>query len=107
MSLALDGMSIQPHLAYVEYDDYIKGFEELDCSHNSSGNVADQTVVFSVRGLFSKWKMEIGFFHIRHSFKSCHLTRLMKMALNHLAHVGLKVRTIEYLFFQLSKRKCA
>lgn len=55
VSLGMDAMAINPFLVYAENTDKIKGYEDTN-NQTISSNVADQTLVLSIRGLCSHWK---------------------------------------------------
>lgn len=67
--MAFDEMAIKDNLEYNKKLDIIEGFEDLGFLGRSAKK-ATQALVFSIRGLYGKWKMPISYF-----FSSNSITR--------------------------------
>jgi hypothetical protein len=76
----MDAMAIHPSIHYIEKSDKIKGYEDTgDGSHSSE--VADQTLVLSIRGLHRHWKQVLSRLCVKIYFMECYHTRDTKRTL--------------------------
>jgi len=62
--VTFDSMSLRSSLKYLENDDTIVGFVDLDAFGSSKGEVAKNVLQFMVRGISSHWKQPVGHFFI-------------------------------------------
>ena len=80
-SLLLDEVSLKEGLTYNETDDLIVGLEDFAFLGRTK-EVANQALVFMVRGIASNWKQPLFYFLARDQTKSPNLTILVKECIN-------------------------
>ena len=68
--VTFDSMSLRSSLKYLENDDHIAGFVDLDEFGASKGEVAKNALQFMVCGICSHWKQPV-LFHRECSFTKC------------------------------------
>ena len=93
VALVYDEMTLKTDLIYNHGLDKIEGFEDL--GHlGTSQYVADNALVFMVRGLLSKWKQPLAYFLTTGTVKSDQLQQLTRKCLDQLEEIGLHVKVI-------------
>ena len=60
--ISFDEMQLRAKLTYLRGEDRVEGFEDFG-SFGRTGRFADHALVFMVRGISSRWKQPIGYFH--------------------------------------------
>ena len=91
--LCLDEMYIRKHLSYNKKYDLIEGYENYGCSvqHKEEPKLADNALVFMVRGLCVNWKQPIGYFFSSRGTPASVLKVLLLEACTKLAEAGLSL----------------
>ena len=92
-TLIIDETSIKSHLQRHSRKDYIIGFEDYGNS-NRTRNVASNVLVFMLRGIASKWKLQLAFFFTTTSCKAAQLNNLLFECLDKVTSIGLNVVAI-------------
>ena len=92
-SLLLDEVALKEGLYYNVKTDTIEGLEDFG-NLGRTHSVANQGLVFMVRGIASNWKQPIGFFLSRNATSGETLTILVQECLRKLYSIGLKVKTV-------------
>jgi hypothetical protein len=67
-TVCFDEISIKECLEFSKHYDFIKGFEDFGHLGRSS-NVANTSLVFMARGIFSPWKIPIAYYLVRSAVK--------------------------------------
>ena len=91
--LVFDEMAVKTGLSYDKSEDCIAGVEDFG-ELGKTKLLADQALVFMVRGLASKWKQCIGYFYSSGPIKAETLQCLTLKAIEKLATAGFKVRAL-------------
>jgi hypothetical protein len=92
--LTFDGMSLRSSLKYLEHDDRIIGFEDLDSFGSNSPNVAKSALQFMVRGVSTRWKQPVGHFFTGNSIGAETLKLMVQAIVSKLEEFDLKVATV-------------
>ena len=88
--LSFDEMSIKPRLVYNSTDDKVEGFEDVGAMGRTE-RVANQALVYMVRGLTKKWKLPIGYFLNAGPAPARVMKPLLTSAVRQLRQAGLTV----------------
>lgn len=91
--LLFDEITIKKGISYNRYHDYIEGYEDLS-SIGRKPLYGSQALVLMVRGLLYKWKIPISYYISAQSVTSSNLNLIIKLALEKLFKIGLKIRVI-------------
>lgn len=91
--ICFDEMSIMTQLDYSKKYDFIEGFEDLGGGHRSN-KTAKYTLMFVVRGLYSKWKIPVAYFLSDSNVKADSLQLLVKAVIHKLFDNGLLPKTV-------------
>lgn len=86
-------MSIMTQLDYSKKYDFIEGFEDLGGGPRTN-KTAKHTLVFVVRGLYSKWKIPVAYFLSNYNVKADSLQLLVKAVINKLFDNGLLPKAV-------------
>ena len=92
-SLLLDEMSIKANLSYDQSHDKIAGFEDYG-EFGSGKQIANNALVFMVKGIAKKWKQPIAYFLSKNAASAEQLQTLISVAIEKLNSIGLHVRVI-------------
>jgi len=92
--VTFDGMSLRSSLKYLEHDDRIVGFEDLNSFGGSSTDAAKQALQFMVRGISTRWKQPVGHFFTGTSVNADVLKAMVLTLLTKLEAIGLRVAAI-------------
>jgi hypothetical protein len=92
-TLVFDEMKIKSYLEYNKSLDRVEGFEDLGFLGRKKC-LGQQAMVFCARGLYSSWKMPLGYFIIHSSMKFTDLKVILIRCIENLFDVGLKVCAI-------------
>ncbi|KAL4127222.1 hypothetical protein QTP88_011412 [Uroleucon formosanum] len=91
--VCFDEISIKECLEFSKHYDFIKGFENFGHLGRSS-NVANTSLVFMARGIFSPWKIPIAYYLVRSAVKHGMLKDLIVYVLRTLLEAGLHPKII-------------
>ena len=89
-SLMFDEMSLRENMHFNRQFDCIEGFEDY-ANHGRTRNVANQALVFMVRGLRLKWKQPVAFYFSHNNTRSEILKQLLLDVLTACQDAGLTV----------------
>ena len=92
--VTFDSMSLRSSLKYLEHDDRIVGFEDLDTFRDPSTDAAKQALQFMVRGISTRWKQPVGHFFTGTSVNANVLKSMIITLLTKLESIGLRVAAI-------------
>src|SRR5829696_8575212 len=85
--LTFDAMAVQPSIRYSESEDEIKGLEGGSGEDEKGEGMANQMLVFMLRGTHARWKQPIGYFMVSHSLTRERYMELIIEGL-HVSHVA-------------------
>ena len=91
--LLYDEMSLKCSLSYNTYMDCVEGLEDYGAI-GKTRFMANNALVFMVRGLANKWKQCIGYFLSSGPTKGDSLQYLTRQAIDKLSSIGLRVRVV-------------
>ena len=94
VTLSLDGMTIQEGIVYHKHDDSLHGFVNYGGYAPESHTVANQGILFMIRGLTLRWKQIIGYFVAQNSIKYETLQVLILNAINFISECGFTTRLV-------------
>jgi len=86
-TLVFDEMKIKHFLEYSKYLDLVEGYEDLG-PLGRSNKLADQAMVFLIRGLYASWKLPISYFFTSTSVKHTDLSILLMDVIEKLIDCG-------------------
>ena len=89
ISLVMDEKSLKQHLDYDRNSNLVHGVK--------NGKPLNQALVFMVRGLATKWKQPIAYFHNNSTVSTYDLSALLREAVTKIEEAGLHVRCIRVL----------
>jgi hypothetical protein len=92
--LTFDGMALKSKLQYVESQDVIAGFLDLDEFGDRSAEVAKQALQYMVRGISTRWKQPLGHFFGGTVVKAETLKDMTMKAVSLLEDIGLSVMAV-------------
>ncbi len=92
-SLLIDEISLKEGLSYDLKDDVIEGVVDFG-EVGRKKEIANQGLVFMVRGLAKKWKQPIAYFLSRNSTPASTLSSLVSDCLSRLFSIGLHVKVV-------------
>jgi hypothetical protein len=92
-TIMFDEMSIKEGLEYSAQYDLIEGFQDIGC-FGRSPIVGKEACVFMARGLYSQWKMPVGYFISGNGIKAHQTKSLIKDSVEKLQEIGLCVKAV-------------
>ncbi|KAJ8913806.1 hypothetical protein NQ315_002712 [Exocentrus adspersus] len=93
-SVVFDEIKIKKSFDYSKLLDYIEGYEDLGPTFGRSSKRGSQIMLFLARGIYSKWKIPLGYFVSATAMKHNILENIITEMVTKIHETGLYIKTI-------------